>query len=603
MRLGTRGFRPAAAAAVLLPALLPALFCAPGCDTSWSFDAKSDNVEVQGHSQNSALTAGPFALESRDGLPRTARPGGEVVLAFSRALDPRAARDAVRVEDETRGRAPVPVDVEVRGRDLVLRPRRGAGDWRPGAILAVRVAGLPSLAALRSEGGETLPEDAEVRVLVRAPRRTDRVAPVLTGSEPAEGASGVDPAAPVVLRFSEPMDARAFSAASRSQGSTGEVASPVLVTAAGSPVACRAWLDRSRTELTVLPEIPFPPGADVEIEITDRVRDANGNRLGPSSTRRLSFSTAEVAAADGAGRLVEAFEDRDRLDPLGTTVRWDDPAARGVLAGVVEPVALEVGAAEPGESIDAALLLDPRGGSLRLLLTPADLGGEPRVLKGLQVFAAPGSAPGEILEPAVRLAPAAGIVPPDLADADDLPWQTATEALRGATARGAEGAFSLPFRHPVAWTGTGAMLVEVSWRGIAGRVILRAARHEDFRCATTAAGLEPALLRTAPVLRVETVGERAVARSRWMDAGRPASWLEPRVRPAPDASRAVIQVQGAPSLPRGAAPDPGRATPWTQDPSALEGMQWIRFRVLFPDGEPGSPPAAIDEIAMPFAAK
>jgi hypothetical protein len=600
MRLGPRRFRPAAAAAVLLPSLASGLLSS-GCDLSWNFTAKSDNVTVEGHSETSALSSGPLALEPLEGLTRSTRPGGEVVLAFTRPLDPGTARDAVRVEDEAR--APLPVDVEVRGRDLALRARGGAAAWRPGTVLVVRVAGLPSLAALRAEGGEALSEDAVVRVLVRAARRTDRTAPVLVASDPAPGAAGVDPSAPVVLRFSEPMDPRAFSVAARTRGAAGTGAYPVLATAGGSPVAVRAWLDRARTELTILPELPFPAGAAVEVELTERVRDAAGNPLVAGSARRLAFTTAGDAPADGTGRIVEAFEDRERLDPLGTTVRWDDPAARGVLCGVLEPTALEAGAAQPGESIDAAFLLDPRGGSFRLLLTPAELGSEPRVLKGLQVLAAPGTNPGEILEPAVRLAPSQGLLPPDLAATDDLPWLAATEGLRGAVPRGAEGAFPLPFRHPVAWTGSGWILVDVSWRGVAGRVVLRAARHEDFRCAASAAGLEPDILRTAPVLRVEALGERAVAQSRWMDAGKPCSWQEPRVRPTPDPARAIVQVQGAPCIPRGSAPDPSRATPWTQDPAALEGMRWIRFRVLFPEGDPGAAPAAIDEIALPFTAK
>jgi len=581
-------------------AALVSVLLAPGCDTSWTFDSKSDNVEVQGRSGGSPLAAGALALDPEGGLSRTARPGGEVVLRFSRPLDPMTVRGAVRVEDETRAHAPVPVEAEVRGREIVLRAG-ASGDWRPGAVLAVRVAGLPSLAALRADGGEALGEDASVRVLVRAPRRTDRVAPRLEGSDPVDGASGVDPLSPVVLRFSEPMDARVLAAALRAAPG----GDPVRVSSGGVSLPCRAWFDRSRRELTVLPESPLPTGARVEVLLTDRLRDANGNPLAAGSPGRIAFLTAEDPPADGAGRLVEAFEDRARLDPLGTTVRWDDPSARGVLAGVVEPSALPVGGGDAGAGTagDAALLLDPRGGSFRLLVTPADLGGEPRVLKGIQLLAAPGPAPGELLEPAVRVAPLGGFFLPDPSWADDLAWQAVTEDLPGATARGPEGVFSLPFRHPVAWTGVSALLVEVSWRGVAGKVILRAARNEDFRCILSAAGLEPAVLRTAPVLRVETVGERAVARSRWMDAGRPVAWLEPRVRPAQEGSRATLLLQGAPQADRAPGPDLARATAWTEDPSLLDGMRWVRFQVVFPGADPGAAPVTIDEIALPYTAR
>jgi hypothetical protein len=460
------------------------------------------------------------------------------------------------------------------------------------------VAGLPSLAALRAAEGDALPEEAAVRVLVRAPRRTDRVPPRLVRSEPADGTSGADPTAPVVLLFSEPMDARAFSAAAWGAAAGDPGRSPVLVASGGAPIPCRGWLDRTRTELTVLPEVPFPAGTEVEVRLTDRVRDASGNPLAGDAPRRIVFTTAGAAPVDGSGRIVEAFEDRAQLDPLGTTVRWNDPATPGVLSGVLEPAAIEVGAGG-----DSALLLDPRGGSFRMRVTTGDLGDEARVLKGLQLLAAPGSAPGEILEPAVRVAVPGGPFPADPADADGLPWQEVTEGLRGATAKGAEGTFSLPFRHPVAYSGSAGILVEVSWKGVAGRVILRAARHEDLRCWLYGAGFEPAVLRTAPVLRVEAVGVRAVARSRWMDAGRPASWQEPRVRPTQDPGRVTLQLQGAPGSAEGPGPDLSRATGWTQDPAALDGMRWVRFRATFPDGEPGAPAAVIDEIALPFAAR
>ncbi len=532
------------------------------------------------------------------------RPGGEVVLRFSRPLDPATAWGAVRVQDEDRGGAPVLVEVEARGSELVLRAR-GGEEWRPGSVLGVRVAGLPSLSALRAAEGDALPGETAVRVQVRAPRRTDRVPPRLLQSEPADGAAGADPTAPVVLLFSEPMDARSLGAAAWAAAARGAAAgdpdrAPVLVSAGGTPVPCRGWLDRTRTELTVLPGVPLPAGTEVEVRLTDLVRDASGNPLAEGTSRRIAFTTAAAAPVDGSGRIVEAFEDRARLDPLGTTVRWDDPASPGVLSGVLEPVALEVG---PGG--DSALLLDPRGGYFRMRVTAADLGDEARVLKGLQLLAAPGSAPGEILEPAVRVAVPGGPFPADPADADGLPWQEVTEGLRGATARGAEGTFSLPFRHPVSYPGAGSLglLVEVSWKGIAGRVILRAARHEDLRCWLYGAGFEPAVLRTAPVLRVETVGARAVARSRWMDAGGAASWQEARVRPAQDPGRVALQLQGAPAAADGAGPDLSRATAWTQDPAALEGMRWVRFRATFPDGEPGALPAIIDDIVLPFVAR
>jgi hypothetical protein len=574
---GNAGRRWWTGAVALLPSLL-----ASACDGS----ASGPGRDGQG---TPAAQEGVLALEPDDGLARTVRPGGEVVLRFTRPIQGTTARGAVRVEDETRGRAPVQVEAEARDRDLVLRARGGTG-WRPGAVLSVRVAGLPSLSALRAAEGDALPAELRVRVQVRSPRRTDRVPPVMSGSDPADGAVGVDPAAQVLVRFTEAMDVRSFDEGAGTPGR-----GTIRVLADGEPVPVRAWLDRTRTELTLQPEFPFPPAASVEVVLTDRVRDAGGNPLQAGTPRRISFSTAAVAPGDDAGRTVETFEDRSRLDPLGTTVRWGDPSAPGVLCGAVEAGTLDVGTGG-----DAALLLDPRGGAFRVLATPAELGDEGRVLKGLLLLAAPGSLPGELLEPAVRVAPMTALLPADPREMDALPWMEATEDLGGATARGSDGSIALPFRHPVPYSGAGSVLVEVSWKGTAGTILLRAARHAEPRCVLSAVDLEPAVLRIAPVLRLESVGNRAAARSLWMDAGAPVSWGEPRVRPVQDPARTTLRFQGAPGLPDGSGPDLARATAWTEDPVLLEGMRWIRFRAHFPAGAPLAAPAVIDEISLPF---
>ena len=593
MRTGGNAVRLSAGGAAVLAALL-----APGCDVSWNFRAKGDNVVVEGQSGGAAASARALSLEVDGDRALTTRPGGEVVLRFTRELDPSTARGAVRVEDETRGLSPVPVEVETRGRELVLRARDAAG-WRPGSVLAVRVAGLPSLGAPGTAEGNALPADAAVRVQVRAPRPPARVAPFLVSSEPADGAAAVDPVAAVVLRFSEPMDARALNGGSRDPRRA-----PLALTADGADLPYRCFLDRERRELTVLPESPFPAGSEVVLLLAARVRDAGGNGLARSSPRRVAFTVAVDAPSGGAGRLVEAFEDRERLDPLGTTVRWNDPAEPGVLSGILEPRVLPIGGGgEFGAGGDAAILLDPRGGSFRMLVTAAELGDEARVLKGLLLASAPGGLPGELLEPRVRVAPLPALLLAGAGD-DDAPWQGVTEGLRGASPRGADGVLALPFRHPVAVCGAEGILVEVSWAGVAGTMILRAARHEEPRCLLYGPGPDPAVLRTAPVLGLEAVGDRAAARSAWMDAGVPApSWQEPRVRPAAYPARAAIQLQGAPALPDGSGPDASRATGWTADPTALDGLRWIRFRVLFSEGGPGAPAASVDEIALPFVGR
>ncbi len=581
---------PPAARMLALAALAASLL--PGCDGSWSVRTRNGDAAAQG-ADGGATAAGRFlALRPPEEGAVSTRPSGEVVLRFDREVDPGSARGAVRVEDE-RGRDPVPVEVEVRGSEVAVRARDAEG-WRPGAVLSVTVAGMPSLRALRGVDGSTLEGEASVRVLVRSTRRTDRVPPALVASDPPEGAADVDPFSPLTLVFSEPMDAHAL----RSDG-RGNRPGPVRLLSEGTDLPFRSFLDRARRVLTVLPETPLGPGAVVVLEIDDRVRDAAGNRLARESIRRVSFRVAEgPPAAPVPGRVVEAFEDSAGMDPLGTTARWNDPVERGVLSGAVGSAYLEAGGGpEPG-----AILLDPRGGSLRLLLPAADLGDEARTLTGLQLLVAPGAAAGELLEPRVRLAAASPLLPvPDDAGAA---WREVTEGIRGVSARGSDEVFAIPFRHPFAFSGAEALLVEVSWTGVAGTAILRAARHGDPRCLLFGASPGPRVLRTAPVVRLEAVGERAIARSRWIDSGASSpSWQEPRAKPAGDAARVRILLQGAPPAQDGSGPDLARATEWTADPPGLEGMRWIRFRVHFDEPGPASPPAVLDELTLPFLAR
>jgi hypothetical protein len=557
----------------------------PGCGGDWAF--KSDHSRDGDSKPSGGATIGyqRLALEPSPGgrLPAT-RPGSEVILRFTGALDPASARGAVRVEDGTRG--PVAAEVAVRGRELVLRPRSGTS-WRPGGKLLVRVSGLPSLRALRSASGDPLDRDVEVIVTVRSPRRTDRTAPVLLSSEPARGALGVDPAAPLHLRFSEAMDVRALSIDSR-----GSPWDPVRVEAGGEALPYRAFLDRSRTGLTLLPLGGLPPETEVTVELGDRVRDASGNRLDRDSVRTVRFATGP---AGPGGLLVEAFEDGRRLDPLGTTVRWNHHSEPGVLSGVLESLVLETGAG--GE--ERALLLDQTGGTLRVFVPASELGDEPRVLKALHLVAAPGSAGGEILAPRLRVAPVEGPAVGALGDVDPLDavdpeaWQEMAGETVRCNVRG--GVYAIVFRHPLIHDGVSGLAVEFSWSGTRGSVILRATRDESPTVSISGPGPVRPGYRLAPVLRVGCVGARAVARSRWMDAGTASpSWLTPVPSPAP--AGASVRLQGAPAGPDG-GPDLLRASDWTDDPAALEGMRWIRFRVVF-----GSP-AALDRLDLPFVAR
>lgn len=571
-----------AAAAALAALSLPA------CDGSYSFRSEHRSGTASG-TGGAVVTYAALALDGSAGgaAPAAVRPGSEIVIRFTAPLDESTVRSAVRVEDESRDRAPVPVDAAVRGRELALRPLDAAG-WRAGSILGVRVAGLPSLRALRGRDGSALGGEEVLRVRVRPARVTDRSAPTVAETDPVPGAGDVPPSAPIVVRFSEAMDVRVLTFAARG----GEPDLPLALEQDGGPVPFRAFLDRGRRVLTVLPEVPFAPGAAVALRLGDRVRDAAGNGLDPATIRELRFTTAAVGAT--AGRLVEEFEGAERMDPLGTTVRWDAPASPGVLEGVLEPAAIETGAGAQ----EGALLLDPRGGTMRVFVPAAELGDEERTLKGLHLVAAPGGLPGELLEPRVRVAVSPGLLP--AAGEPEPAWTDATGALRGASARGPDGVLALPFQRSTAWRGGPGLLVEVSWKGVAGSVVLRAGLHDATRTLLQGADPVPTSLRLAPLLRLEAVGERAVARSRWMDGGADApSWQEPRLRPAPSPGSCRVELQAAPPLEDGSGPDAARATAWSADATTLEGLRWVRFRVIFE----GPETAVVDELALPFLAR
>lgn len=575
MDLGTARRGAALAAAVLLA----------GCDVSWAFRAKQDNVTVAGRSGGASGSAALSLLPAAEGGPGSLRRDAEAVLRFSAPLDPLSVRGAVRVEDPGRPGAAVPVEASARGGDLVLRPA-APGGWRPGATLVVRVAGLPSLRALRTAEGDPLAADAEARFTVRSSRPRDRSSPVLEGSDPPAGADAADPGAPVVLRFSEAMDPRGLAVESR--GSPWEA---VRLEADGRPVPFRSFLDRERRELTLLPAAGLPPSAAVAVELTDRARDASGNRLSPDSPRRIEFRTGP--AGDGSGRVVEAFEDDRAVDPLGTTVRWNHPSEPGVLSGVLEPRVLATGVG--GE--ESAIRLDPVGGSLRFLVPAEELGDEPRVLRGLHLALAPGAVSGEILEPRVR----AAALPPGPASPSEGPeesaWQELADGIRGGPARGPGGSIPLVFRHPCRHDGATTLVFELSWTGTAGTVYLRASRNDDARSL-----LQGVPLRVSPVVRFDAVGERPVARSLWFAAeGASPAWQEPLLLPS--AAGAAVRLQGAPDAADGSGPDVDRASAWTDDPAALAGLRWIRFRVLFADPAPGAVPAAIDRIDLPWAGR
>lgn len=556
-----------------------------GCDLSFSHDDGDTHVEGRVRAEQSGLRLADDALRGS----RSLRSDETLSLAFTGELDGASVRDAVRVTDLSRRGAEVDVEAWVEGEVLRLRPA-GGEPFREGANLRVDLAGMPSLRSLRARSGEALRETTRIEFVVLSPRRADRRPPTLISSDPAADAQGVDPDAPLVLMFSEPMDPASFV----QDGRAG-----LRLLAEDEPVPFGVHLDRHRTTATVVPE-GLPGGARVVLDLGSRLRDASGNRLSLRTSRRIRFTTAtRGAGVGGIHRLVESFDDSSGMDPAGTTVAWGTGAAPGVLSGAVTTIPLHL----RGEGARRALLLDPAGGSLLMVLPQEFLGDEGRLLKGLALETAPGVPPGGIVDLRIRLASVAAGGFPFLESPG--PWTTVTEVDGVTDARGTENTFDLPFQHPFLWAGEGlypgdgGLLLEVEWSGVTGPVVLTGAETAGARPVLTARGRESVMLRFLPGLRIDTVGERAVARSLWRDSGTDAPrWLEPAVNPQAG-DRMRIEFQVASSSPDGRGPDLSRVSPWTVQPGARGEGRFIRFRVVFTETE-GASPAVLDDVVLPY---
>jgi len=124
---------------------------------------------------------------------------------------------------------------------------------------------------------------------------TDVVAPDIASTTPASGATGVDPAAAIVVRFTERMDRTSLNGAAV-QLRRGPAAVPATI-----------GIDAADEQVTLTPAQPLAPNALHSIVVTTAARDAGGNAL--AGDRTFTFRTASpdteaprviaIAPADG----------------------------------------------------------------------------------------------------------------------------------------------------------------------------------------------------------------------------------------------------------------------------------------------------------------
>lgn len=107
---------------------------------------------------------------------------------------------------------------------------------------------------------------------------TDVVPPDVLSTQPQDGATAVDPASAVTVRFTEPMD-------------PASITSTTVQLRRGSDVIASALaLAPTRDVVTLTPAAPLPLNTVISIVVTTGAQDANGNAL--TAARTFSFTTA-----------------------------------------------------------------------------------------------------------------------------------------------------------------------------------------------------------------------------------------------------------------------------------------------------------------------
>ncbi len=117
----------------------------------------------------------------------------------------------------------------------------------------------------------------------------ERAVVTLTEVSPANGALGVDPAAPVVLRFSHPM----------MSGMQGLVLLHEGAITGGSVDGVAVW-STDRTTLTFRAAVPLRAGSTYFLHVAPGMMDASGRRLDLAGAMSLGGMMAGTSASGGA---------------------------------------------------------------------------------------------------------------------------------------------------------------------------------------------------------------------------------------------------------------------------------------------------------------
>ncbi|MDJ0785391.1 MAG: carboxypeptidase regulatory-like domain-containing protein [Myxococcota bacterium] len=180
----------------------------------------------------------------------------------------------------------------------------------------------------------------------------DVVPPVVTATTPPAGATGVDPATPIALDFSERLDPASVDGTTlllqRIDGTPG-------------PVPVTPTLDATARRVLVTPAAPLASGASFELVATPGIRDVAGNPL--AVEERVAFSTV---SADTEGPRVVRVTPPDGAVGISTAVNvlveFDEPVARSSVDA--STLRLEVaGVPVPGRLVlqngDQTVRIDP----------------------------------------------------------------------------------------------------------------------------------------------------------------------------------------------------------------------------------------------------
>jgi len=211
------------------------------------------------------LTAAAFGPAVRTGLASDAA----LTVTFSRQMDEASVVDALRVAPAT----PIEVSWNAAGTSVSVMPTRA---WLSSTYYTITVGATAlnsvgaSLAAMTRVAFITAP--ATVATVARVATQTARAArPAIVRFRPLNGASSVDRAATLSVRFSTAMDraatAPAFSA-----------------TANGRPIVGAIRWAEGDTVLVLTPSTALPAGALIRMSVTATARSAAGSVLGAAVT-------------------------------------------------------------------------------------------------------------------------------------------------------------------------------------------------------------------------------------------------------------------------------------------------------------------------------